>query len=166
MTTLLEYGHRSVPVELGDSYLSRNASQKVITLRKFFESYIRRDLSDESDADAHDSSNHVLPNDLDIEVNAVNNPHDLRLKDHIEIGYIAQHRLFDQIPELRQDFVVPQYCSMSSIDDFQGLKMVNNIDQNEDPRNYDDIKVQMWMGPIGTVRPSFASVLLLLTCCH
>lgn len=31
-------------------------------------------------------------------------------------GYLAQHDLFDQIPQLRKDFLVPDYCAISSKD--------------------------------------------------
>lgn len=31
-------------------------------------------------------------------------------------AYLAQHDLFDQIPQLRRDIVVPDYCAISSLD--------------------------------------------------
>lgn len=33
-----------------------------------------------------------------------------------QTAYLAQHDLFDQIPQLREDFTVPDYCTISSKD--------------------------------------------------
>lgn len=52
------------------------------------------------------------------------------------IEYLAQHNLFDQIPALRSDFSIPEYCCIS-----------DSIDPNPSP----DIKA--WLGPKGTVSP-------------
>ena len=49
-------------------------------------------------------------------------------------GYLAQHTLFDQISELKDDFDIPEYC-------YTG----------ED--NLDDIAINIWFGPSKTVSP-------------
>lgn len=53
---------------------------------------------------------------------------------HVE--YLAQHNLFDQIPELRADIIIPEYCCVS-----------NQTEVHSEP----DIKA--WLGPKDTISP-------------
>lgn len=52
------------------------------------------------------------------------------------IEYLAQHNLFDQIPALRTDFSIPEYCCISTD---------NNSNTSPD--------IKAWLGPKGTVSP-------------
>ncbi|PRP88691.1 lysine-specific demethylase 8-like [Planoprotostelium fungivorum] len=56
-------------------------------------------------------------------------------------GYLAQTPLFDQLPDLRKDICVPEYCALAD-DDFSG-------DENEE-----DVAINGWLGPCGTISPA------------
>jgi [protein]-arginine 3-hydroxylase / protease len=55
------------------------------------------------------------------------------------VGYLAQHQLFDQIPRLRKDIAIPDYCALSTID--------NSAVDDE------NVDINAWFGPPGTVSP-------------
>ncbi|GLH01054.1 lysine-specific demethylase 8-like [Gryllus bimaculatus] len=56
--------------------------------------------------------------------------------DNSQLGYLAQHPLFDQVPELRADICIPEYCCLS-----------DKQDESLDP------DINAWFGPAGTVSP-------------
>jgi len=55
-------------------------------------------------------------------------------------AYLAQHELFEQIPELKEDFDIPLYCYTTSDDE--------NSESSDE-----NIAVNIWLGPSETVSP-------------
>ncbi|XP_044735753.1 bifunctional peptidase and arginyl-hydroxylase JMJD5 [Chrysoperla carnea] len=51
-------------------------------------------------------------------------------------GYLAQHTLFDQLPQLRDDIIIPDYCALTDDDE-----------TNVEP------EINAWFGPKGTLSP-------------
>lgn len=47
------------------------------------------------------------------------------------VEYLAQHELFEQIPQLKKDFSIPTYCSLA--------------------RNSESLDIKAWLGPKGTI---------------
>lgn len=113
-------GNRTVPIEIGSRYTEDDWSQNLVTVSEFLKTYMEK-------------------------------------KNPGGVGYLAQHQLFDQvnidkkfhiydkninnefsfqIPELKNDFSVPDYCTFSD-------------DENNDSAP----DVNAWLGPEGTVSP-------------
>ena len=104
-------GLRTVPIELGASYMSEDWSQKLMTFQLFVTNYI------ENAEGATPMSG---------------------------TGYLAQHQLFDQIPELRKDICIPDYCSLEDWDmKSDGLESVGLMPEGE-------VSINAWFGPAGT----------------
>lgn len=51
-------------------------------------------------------------------------------------GYLAQHQLFEQIPELKKDIIIPDYCFASCKENTES-----------------SVLTHAWFGPVGTVSP-------------
>lgn len=84
-------GRRLVPVEVGRTYTDEEWGQKIIEFREFADKYIWHGRLDLSNA-AHDMAS---GQDEDEEA---------------QTGYMAQHDLLSQIPALRNDICVPDFC--------------------------------------------------------
>jgi [protein]-arginine 3-hydroxylase / protease len=149
-------GHRLVPVELGSHYLSSDSGQALMTLRDFICQYI----FDESDSDSCKKRKRQVA--AETEGGSRGCRGGLPARDMMvveeqrgggdgassstsstsskKMGYVAQHCLFDQIPDLRKDIAVPDYCS---------LLHPSDEEEGEGEGDASDVLVNAWFGPVG-----------------
>jgi [protein]-arginine 3-hydroxylase / protease len=66
-----------------------------------------------------------------------------------EMGYIAQHGLFEQIPELKNDFIVPDLCALLLPDE----ELEGDGIRSGSGCTSDGVVMNAWFGPIGTISP-------------
>lgn len=110
-------GRRLVPVEVGRSYTDEGWGQKIITFRQFMDTYIF-----EADNGGR------------------------RTGEPVQKGYLAQHDLFAQVPSLRADISIPDYCYCTPAPS-PHLKHTKPTAKLEEPL------LNAWFGPAGTVSP-------------
>ncbi|KAL8678143.1 MAG: hypothetical protein Q9186_005475 [Xanthomendoza sp. 1 TL-2023] len=72
------------------------------------------------------------------------------IADPTKVGYLAQHDLFSQIPSLRKDIAIPDYCYTSppSSDLFSW-----GTARKPPPPQLEEPLLNAWFGPTGTVSP-------------
>lgn len=80
-------GRRLVPIEVGRSYTDEEWGQRIVPFRDFLSHYIQS------------------PAGCDL-------VHESAAK--LQTGYLAQHDLFKQIPTLRHDVAIPDYCYLDA----------------------------------------------------
>ncbi|XP_033754719.1 bifunctional peptidase and arginyl-hydroxylase JMJD5-like [Pecten maximus] len=113
-------GYRTVPIEIGSKYTDDKWTQKLMTVSEFIDQF------------------------LTIETSNVKTDKGSRLKQDEPIGYLAQHQLFNQIPELQDDIVIPDYCLLGGT----GSEYSNTSDED-----VEDVDINAWFGPKGTISP-------------
>ncbi|RHZ43962.1 putative JmjC domain protein [Aspergillus thermomutatus] len=82
-------GRRLVPVEVGRSYTDEGWGQRIMEFREFVDKFLWRGEGKTS---------------------GVGNKREDDRNDTGETGYMAQHDLLSQIPALRKDICIPDYC--------------------------------------------------------
>lgn len=74
--------------------------------------------------------------------------------DTSQLGYLAQHDLFAQIPSLRNDIAVPDYCYVEPPPMRSAMKDAGLADQSKPmPPQLEEPLLNAWFGPAGTVSP-------------
>jgi hypothetical protein len=116
-------GRRLVPVEIGRSYTDSGWGQKILTFGSFIEDYMLQAPS--------------LPSSLEKNAKA----------DAPQTGYLAQHDLFAQIPSLRSDICIPDYCYATPPPSDLSYTKTKAVAKLEDPL------LNAWFGPSGTISP-------------
>lgn len=133
-------GRRLVPVEVGRSYTDEGWGQKVIRFGDFMDEFILR-------ANHGKGPSVNVPNEHGEE----NKSNTWRLKHHTkkEIGYLAQHDLFSQVPSLRNDISIPDYC----FSDPPPRSVTDEAKGKEPPPKLPEPLLNAWFGPAGTISP-------------
>lgn len=117
-------GRRLVPVEIGKSYTDEGWGQKIVTFKDFMEKYML------------DQDPYTPPENL----------RESKTRETRQTGYLAQHDLFAQIPSLRSDISIPDYC-YSTPAPSPHLTHIKPTAQLEEPL------LNAWFGPAGTISP-------------
>lgn len=125
-------GRRLVPVEIGRSYVDEGWGQRLITFGEFLREYIDSDTRSGTlpPPDSHNS------NDV---------PNETRHKPKTT-AYLAQHPLFTQLPALRTDILIPDYCYTAPP---PAPPPNSHLNQPE----LDSPLLNAWFGPAGTISP-------------
>ncbi|RHZ59833.1 hypothetical protein CDV55_101618 [Aspergillus turcosus] len=90
-------GRRLVPVEVGRSYTDEGWGQRIMEFREFVDKFLWR--GEGKTKTSGSGVGNTRKNDRDSNDTGEN-----------ETGYMAQHDLLSQIPALRKDICIPDYC--------------------------------------------------------
>lgn len=102
-------GMRTVPVEIGDTYLSKNWRQEMMMFGEFISRHIETKQSQyQQSMTLHTKLGHESRKQQN-EPKQEQQPR----QDRADKAYLAQHPLFEQIPRLRDDIVTPPYCYLT-----------------------------------------------------
>ncbi|KAG8528123.1 uncharacterized protein KY384_007039 [Bacidia gigantensis] len=116
-------GRRLIPVELGRSYTDDGWGQTIMTFREFMDRYMLSDLVPRQNGEDVDEG--------------------------LDIAYLAQHDLFTQIPSLRNDISIPDYCYTDPPPPAKGTTLSKLPAQPK----LEEPLLNAWFGPAGTVSP-------------
>lgn len=134
-------GRRLVPVEIGRSYTDDTWGQKILTFGEFMKVYmLTEDLPPPSPLPSSDSPNGIQPAGLP-------SPTIPKAPPASQKGYLAQHDLFAQIPSLRSDISIPDYCYTEPAAQPTNPSHVLPVARLDDPL------LHAWFGPGGTISP-------------
>ncbi|KAI4698743.1 hypothetical protein J4E81_005354 [Alternaria sp. BMP 2799] len=128
-------GRRLIPVEVGKSYTDEGWGQRITTFRDFMETYMLDGHREAVPTAAHtDTTQSPEPDEAD------------GSKKPTPTGYLAQHDLFAQIPSLRADISIPDYCYCEPAPS-PHLIHIKPVAKLEEPL------LNAWFGPAGTISP-------------
>ncbi|OAL53865.1 jumonji domain-containing 5 [Pyrenochaeta sp. DS3sAY3a] len=114
-------GRRLVPVEIGKSYTDEGWSQKIVTFKEFMKTY----MIEARPESLRDDEAKFKPD---------------------QKGYLAQHDLFAQMPSLRADISIPDYCYCDPAPS-PHLTNIKPVAKLSEPL------LNAWFGPAGTTSP-------------
>jgi hypothetical protein len=138
-------GRRLIPVEIGKSYTDEGWGQRIITFRDFMETHmLNEDTEETSMEDA--TAGTYRPEGNEPGTNPVEISQTRESEKARPTGYLAQHDLFAQIPSLRADISIPDYC-YSEPAPSPHLTHIKPVTKLEEPL------LNAWFGPVGTISP-------------
>ncbi|KYK59536.1 uncharacterized protein DCS_00666 [Drechmeria coniospora] len=126
-------GRRLVPVEVGRSYVDDGWGQELIQFRHFLDKYVRRCSSTESPPHEGAPSEQARGEGQG------------QGQGRGQVGYLAQHDLFRQIPSLRNDISIPDLC-WSAVPPHPTTPSKNQ-------RPVEEPQLNAWFGPAKTITP-------------
>lgn len=144
-------GLRLVPVEIGRSYVDEGWGQKLVTFSEFVQDYIdpsvqcsrpRLGTGEASTATAATATVTTAQSFREGDENTMAKP---KPKPKPKTGYLAQHPLFTQLPLLRNDILIPDYCYTAA--------PLHPTDPSMDQPELDSPLLNAWFGPPGTITP-------------
>ncbi|KAI2628394.1 hypothetical protein GGS21DRAFT_527716 [Xylaria nigripes] len=130
-------GRRLVPVEIGRSYVDEGWGQKLVSFGEFMRTYIDPSLKEKQMTSATNEDENEDENEALTEKT--------RSTSHNHIAYLAQHQLFTQLPNLRNDILIPDYCYTSP--------PPHPTDPGINQPELDEPLLNAWFGPPGTISP-------------
>ena len=129
-------GRRLVPVEIGQSYTDDSWGQQIMPFKEFLKRYMLETPFSTDEATEEDNDEE----DEDKEGKEEETP---------QTGYLAQHDLFAQIPSLRNDIAIPDYCYSNPPPANPTTSPAAEAEQ-EVPT---PILLNAWFGPTNTISP-------------
>ncbi|KAI0857606.1 hypothetical protein F4860DRAFT_488898 [Xylaria cubensis] len=140
-------GRRLVPVEVGRSYVDEGWGQKLITFGDFLREYIDPttsiSLNDDQDSSQVGDTGSEIKGSRNIIKDS--SKEDIPQQSKPTIAYLAQHQLFTQLPALRNDILIPDYCFTSP--------PPHPTDASIDQPELDAPLLNAWFGPPRTISP-------------
>ncbi|KND87837.1 Mitochondrial division protein 1 [Tolypocladium ophioglossoides CBS 100239] len=118
-------GRRLVPVEVGRSYVDEGWGQELIPFKAFLARYVAPGLDDSANDDTTAGDDDTAG--------------------ARQVGYLAQHDLFRQVPALRNDLTIPDFCWASV--------PRHPCDASQDQPPVDAPQLNAWFGPARTITP-------------
>lgn len=150
-------GRRLVPVEIGRSYTDEGWGQRICPFKEFLEGAM---LRKEPDAAGRETVPGAEEEKEDGQLPASDLESDIKLDDNVmATAYLAQHDLLTQIPALRADIAIPDYCYISPPDPSTASPLdpfseASASDTGSETSMSSDPSLNIWLGPSGTISPA------------